>query len=640
MDLHHGRLAGALLCVTLVAGCGGGGSDGGSAAQAAPPAPATPALAPFLSGAGLLSFTPQAIGTTSTPLSVTLTNTGSAPLVFQDTTVSGPFAISSSTCAGTLQVSGSCTIATTFTPAAGGAASGRLTIASNLPGGAFIVTLMGTGIAATGWTAGQFRPSQEFAGRCDSPRTAVSAVTGRSYGDRQGTTLDERNWLRSWTNELYLWYDEVPDTDPALAASTAQFFDGLKSPARDRFHFTYPTAQWEQLSQSGVSAGYGASFVLLATSPPRRAVVAYTEAGSPAAAAGITRGAEILAVDSVDLVNANDTASIATLNAGLFPNTAGQTHTFTIRDPGSATTRLVTLQSANVTSVPVQNTAAIATAGGPVGYLLFNDHIATSEQGLVNAITTLRAAAVTDLVIDLRYNGGGFLDIASELAFMVAGPARTTGRTFELLQFNRKYPTTNPVTGQPLAPLPFLPTTQGFSLTAGQALPTLDLGRVFVLTGPETCSASESLINALQGVDVQVVQVGSRTCGKPYGFYPRDNCGTTYFSIQFRGVNAKGFGDYADGFVPANAAASPGVRVPGCSVTDDFTRALGDPAEARLAAALDWRTTGSCGVPPSGTVRPQSAEATEGYVPPRGDGVMLKTPLQQNRILGGPRGPE
>ncbi len=67
---------------------------------------------------------------------------------------------------------------------------------------------------------------------------------------------------------------------------------------------------------------------------------------------------------------------------------------------------------------------------------------------------------------------------------------------------------------------------------------------MFVLTGPNTCSASESIINALQGVDVEVIQIGSTTCGKPYGFYPQDNCGTTYFSVEFKGVNAKGFGDY------------------------------------------------------------------------------------------------
>src|SRR5205814_1836239 len=138
-------------------------------------------------------------------------------------------------------------------------------------------------------------------------------------------------------------------------------------------------------------------------------------------------------------------------------------------------------------------------------------------------------------------------------------------------------------------PIPFHTTTQGFSVSRGTPLPTLNLSRVFVLTGAGTCSASESIINSLGGVGVQVIQVGSTTCGKPYGFFPQDNCGTTYFSIQFKGVNAVGFGDYTDGFSPNNTLGVAGTLVPGCSVADDFSRALGDPNEARLAGALGYR---------------------------------------------------
>src|SRR4029078_1056346 len=104
--------------------------------------------------------------------------------------------------------------------------------------------------------------------------------------------------------------------------------------------------------------------------------------------------------------------------------------------------------------------------------------------------------------------------------------------------------------------------TQGLSGRSGQPLPTLDLGRVFVLTSADTCSASEAIINGLRGAGVALQLMGSTTCGKPYGFYPHDNCGTTYFAIQFQGVNFLGFGDYADGFV------SP------CSVADAFVHAL------------------------------------------------------------------
>ena len=97
----------------------------------------------------------------------------------------------------------------------------------------------------------------------------------------------------------------------------------------------------------------------------------------------------------------------------------------------------------------------------------------------------------------------------------------------------------------------------------------------------------------------EVIQVGSTTCGKPYGFYGFDNCGTTYFSVQFKGVNAKGFGDYTDGFSPKNTALNKGVEVPGCSVPDDLGHQLGDPNERLLSVALGYRTSGTCLIPPT-----------------------------------------
>jgi len=508
--------------------------------------------------------------------------------------------------------------------------------------GALLLTACGGGggssMTPVGWTMGVFQPSASFEARCPMPRTGIDPGTNMAYPDRSGTLLDENNWLRSWTNELYLWYSEVADQNPALYLTTDAYFQVLKTNAmtasgapKDKFHFTYDTAQWESLSISGVQAGYGAQWVLLAATPPRQILVAYTEPGSPAVTQGnLARGAEVLAVDGVDAVNNNTQAGVDTLNAGLFPVGLNETHTFQIQDPGGAQ-RTVMMTSASITTHSVQNVGTIPVSGGSVGYMLFNDHLATSEDALLTAFTTLQNAAVNDLVLDIRYNGGGFLDIASEVAYMIAGPGPTTGQTFELTQFNSKYPTTNPVTGNAITPVSFHSTTQGFSMTtpAGTALPTLNLPRVFVLTGPDTCSASEAIINSLRGVNVQVIQVGSTTCGKPYGFYPQDNCGTTYFSIEFRGVNAANFGDYTDGFSPMNAPAPAGVGLPGCSIADDFTHALGDPAEARLATALNYRNSGAASCPAASglgkVLRARQISAADGRLP--------DSPLRQLRLL-------
>jgi hypothetical protein len=347
---------------------------------------------------------------------------------------------------------------------------------------------------------------------------------------------------------------------------------------------------------------------------------------------GLERGDMITRVDGQDAVNGNTNAVIDALNAGVYPSDVGQTHSFRILKRSGQSVD-ISMTSQSITSDPVQNVKTLPTQSGLVGYLLFNDHIATAEGELSSAIQTLDAAGITDLVLDIRYNGGGYLDIASQLAYMIAGNTSTAGRVFERIRFNDKHPTTNPVTGRALAPTPFHATTLGFpgGGPAGTALPTLDLPRVYVLTSSSTCSASEAIINGLRGVNVQVYQIGTTTCGKPYGFYPQDNCDTTYFAIQFEGQNAKDFGDYSDGFIPDSAASgTDGARVPGCVVADDFEYGLGDPNEARLATALAFRASNHQTCPP--IVRSSSSREKMGTENPT-EGYLIRSPWRENRIL-------
>jgi carboxyl-terminal processing protease len=427
---------------------------------------------------------------------------------------------------------------------------------------------------------------------CQSPRIGRDPFNdNKPYPDKQGTLAQEKTWLRSWTDETYLWYREVPTTlNPANYATAIDYFNVLKTSAitasgkaKDQFHFTYPSAEWDAMSEQGIEFGYGITWSRApSNSLPRKRVVAIVEPGSPADKVGLKRGDQLTSVDGADFLNGNDSATIDKLNAGLFPEKEGESHTFMFkRGVANVTTILV---ATNVMATPVQNTKTIDTPTGKVGYLTFNSHNAVSELQLIDSINTLKATGVTDLILDLRYNGGGFLYVASELAFMIAGPDATSGKTFEQTQFNDKTPAE--------APTLFLSTAYGFSAPAGQALPFLGLKKVSILTSAGTCSASEAIINSLQGIDIEVNLIGAQTCGKPYGFYPTPNCGTTYFSIQFKGVNNKGFGDYADG-IPAT-----------CNVADDFTHALGDPAEGQLAAALNYRNTKICPVASAGVILP------------------------------------
>ena len=490
-------------------------------------------------------------------------------------------------------------------------------------GGAGTVAAPPPVVSSSGWVAGSFLPASSFAGKCTNPRSGSDPNTGQPYNEVLGAATDENNWLRSWSNDLYLWYSEIVDADPSLSTAPKAYFDLLKTTAitssgrsKDRFHFTYSTTQWVQLSQSGVESGYGVAWAVAASLPPRRIVVAYTEPGSPASSAALERGEEVQSVDGTDVVMSNTQAEVDRFVAGLYPDNTGESHTFTLRQPRTGVVRTVQLQSVAVTKTPVRY-STVQTTTGTVGYLLFNDHIAPAEQQLVTAFDAMRTARINDLVIDLRYNGGGLLAIASQVAYMVAGSAATAGQTFEKYTFNDKHPSINPVTGDPLTPVPFFNTTLGFSAASGVPLPTLDLRRVYVLTGAGTCSASESIINSLRGVNVDVIQIGSTTCGKPYGFYPQDHCGTTYFTVEFKGINAAGFGDYTDGFSPSNTPVVGGTRGSGCSVADDFSYGLGDPNEGRLAAALQHRNTLSCPVASGNKPGPLSVfrEETDAIVP-------------------------
>ncbi|MGZ5236223.1 MAG: S41 family peptidase [Caldimonas sp.] len=462
--------------------------------------------------------------------------------------------------------------------------------------------------------------SASLAQQCAVPRPGTN--------DTQGSLATEEAFLRSWIDETYLWYQDVralpaATLDPTTYATALDYFLALKTPLKtasgkdkDQFHFTYDTPAWIALSQSGVSFGYGLQIALLNNKPtpgnPRVAIVAYIEPGTtPASAAGIARGASIVTVDGVDVGQGTDRD---TLNEGLFPTGPGS-HTFTISDFGSTTTRTVSLTAQPITETPVQNVKTLPAPNASVGYMLFNDHIATAEGQLVTAINTLKTAGVTDLVLDIRYNGGGYLDIASELAYMIAGPTNTAGKYFERVDYNDRDPFHQSLAQRTTD---FHSTGQNFTVSSNQALPFLGLNRVFVLTSPDTCSASEAIVNGLRGAGVTVNLIGGTTCGKPYGFFPKDNCGTTYFAIQFQGFNNAGFGDYADGFTPT------------CAVPDDFSRALGDPLENQLEVALGLRNTGTCIAPTGARLRGLGVDRSTANAP--SGPVLVRSPFRENRI--------
>lgn len=374
------------------------------------------------------------------------------------------------------------------------------------------------------------------------------------------TPAAEKSWSRGHLDDVYLWYRDIVEVPQNANLTLPTYFDSLLVRPKDRFSFTSPQSVIDDFFQSGSSFSYGYSLLRQGT----RLRVLFVEPGSPADLAGLKRGATISSINGTPLdQSANDVQY-----AALYPSKI-ETHTFGITELDGST-RSVAISSAMVVKSPVLESKVLTDNGKKIGYMVFNDHIRTAEQPLIDTIQTFRESGISEIVLDLRYNGGGYLYIADELAAMIGG-YRTAGAVFEKLIHNDKYAskTAN--------------STSWFYThdTNSRPLPWLNVPRVFVLTGSRTCSASESIINGLSPF-MEVILIGDKTCGKPYGFRQKNNCGTAHFAIEFSGVNALGKGDYVNGFSPQ------------CNVADDLDHQLGDPNEKRLAAAISFVQNGKC----------------------------------------------
>lgn len=447
------------------------------------------------------------------------------------------------------------------------------------------------------WEIGVYPAAQTFEHRCENVRT-FDDINGDPYPDQSGSTFEEQMWLRSWSHETYLWYDEITDRDPALYNSAQAYFEVLKTDEltssganKDNFHFYQDTSEYESFSQSGTSLGYGINWVFFATSPPRDLRVSYVDQDSSADQAGVERGDKLISVDGVDFITSNN---VDFLNTALFPSDENLEYEF-VFERIDGTQVSLNLTSGDYETSFVNNVQTLSTNAGTVGYLRFDGFQRTGQTPLIDAFDYFVDENITDLVIDLRYNGGGLLAMSSQLAYMIAGPSQTDGHNFETLKFNDANPNTNPVTGATITPTPFYTREIDWDegVLTSNTLPSVNLTRLYVIATDDTCSASEALINGLRGIDVEVILIGDTTCGKPYGFYPTDNCGTTYFTIQFQGVNDKGFGDYAEGFKPRSSPVFDD-ELPGCIVSDDLSESLGSVDEDMLEVALARLVDGEC----------------------------------------------
>lgn len=432
------------------------------------------------------------------------------------------------------------------------------------------------------------------------PRWAALALAAAALlsacgggGDEDGTpplscsVADQKTWLRSYMNDWYFWYASSPNPAPTASGTVDDYFQALlytgtdtAFPAADRWSYVSSTEDYSRFFEDGQTLGFGLMVAGLEVSgqPDQPLWVRYVEPGSPADRAGLRRGDQVLALNgrsTAELIAADDFSALT-------PAVTGQSLTVSWRREG--TDRSATLSAAVYTLAPVPQATVVTTpAGRKLGYLVVKDMITQARTPLDVAFQQFRAAGVQDVVIDLRYNGGGLVSVGADLASYPAG-TRTAGQTYARLLYNDRHASSN----------------ETFRFTGFSA--ALSLNRVFVLTGPRTCSASEQVVNGLRPF-VNVYTVGDTTCGKPVGFLPQDDgCGNTFSAVNFESVNASQEGRYFDGFLPS------------CAVAEDFRQPMGSLSEPLLAVAADLADGGACATATSATGRRQAQGLRAGSV--------------------------
>jgi len=383
---------------------------------------------------------------------------------------------------------------------------------------------------------------------------ALGAVPARAQPGC--SVLEQNTFVRDRLLDIYLWYQQLPALDPALYDSPEAYLEALRYRPLDET-FSYIASREASDSFYSESQYIGIGFSIKQTGPGElRVSQVFPE--SPASEAGFSRGDYLVAIDGRPVAELLGSGEIG---SAFGPDQIGVSVELTLRTLGGDTRRV--LVTKRPVTIPTVSQAEVLDPGGlPVGYLHFRNFVSPSSEALDRAFAEFRTRGVVDLILDLRYNGGGLVDVAQHLGGLIGG-LRTNTKVFVEFAHNDKN------------------TFRNRALRFDDPAAALDLPRLVVIATRASASSSELVINGLKPF-IPVTVVGDSTFGKPVGQYRFNFCDKALFPVSFQSRNALGEGDYFSG-LPADCAAG-----------DDLERSFGDPREASLAEALHFLRTGSC----------------------------------------------
>lgn len=432
-------------------------------------------------------------------------------------------------------------MAATSARGAPGAAASRAAAPLAMPSAMVVAALAAAVLAACGGGGG---------GGAPQPGTAQCSIEG------------QKQFVLDQMRDIYFWNDLLPaQVDLADFETPEELLAFLTSfQPLDRFSFIDSLEADQQFFGEGRFAGFGFSSRISANDEVRFTRV-FTD--SPANRGGLARGQRLLEVDGRPVA---EIIAAEGLSEAFGPAEVGVTRRLRIRRLDD-TEFEVDLTKDVVTIDPLpQNRLIDDGSGGQIGYFEFATFVGTAETPLQQVFDGFRNASVTDLVIDMRYNGGGLVSIAELLGDYLGGEV-SAGEVFSRTLFNDDNADQN--------------RTEFFE----QLAESLNLSRLVVIGTASTASASEQVINGMEP-HVEVTIVGDDTFGKPVGQVGIEFCEKILRPTAFETVNSLNEGGFFDG-LPVD-----------CPAPDDLGVPVGDDADPALQTALSFLADGAC-PPPS-----------------------------------------
>lgn len=456
--------------------------------------------------------------------------------------------------------------------------------------------------------------------------------------ERPEPTEDEeiRASIYDYFNKYSLWTDQIPDRDEeerlafveqytsnngvlnALKGLTP-FYKGYDG-SIDRFSFLDESDADGNVSRSDgmrmdTNDGYGLYFgwgILSPNAKEAYPVIFFVEGGSPAQKAGVTRGTIVYALNDEEItVGLTSTGRLDEAQQQRMEhklNAALEAKSLTLdTETADGEDEVYTLSYKTYDIDPIV-ADTIYKASKNVGYLAYSsfEEVDDSAKGKGNRnkldaiITSFEKAGIKDLILDLRYNTGGYVETAEYMANKLINSAHDDKLmfTYDVNDYLKRH---------------FKKDFQDTYFSRDNAL---DLKNIYVLVTESTASAAELLINVLKPhLSVTLIAETDRTYGKPVGFFPEDiNDDVTLWVTSFKTINADGDTDYWDGM----AADSIGV-------TDYIFRDFGDPQEMMIAKALE-----TAGISPARGLRASSQKT---YSSQRGVKLgIINKPRERNML--------